>query len=164
MKKRLIYEDENGYCRIIVPSERFQQVNESEESAVGRLYSRVLPRSAEFIVCDPDLIPEDLSFRDAWKKGTPENPIQIDMQKSMEIHRKRIQGACERKIEQLEKDLEVALERENLAQATAIRRTKKILREIPEKINLTHCKTPSDIKYSIPKELQDVWTHYNPVP
>ena len=162
MKYRLIYEDKNEYCRIIVPESNFQHNKESVEAAIGRLYALAIPGVVEFIACGEEDIPRDVVFRDAWRKGTAQEPIKIDLAKAEKIHRHRLREACEKKIQQLNGQLERALEAENLPEQVAIHRTKKILRTIHE-MNLTHCKTVEDLKYSIPRELHDVWHFYPPL-
>ncbi len=162
MDLRLIYEDTDGYCRIIVPDPHFQQPKESDEMAVGRLYALAISGVTCFLACKSVDIPADLTFRDAWRQGTALEPIKVDFEKALAIHRGRIEEACEKKIEQLNRELEIALENDNLPAQVAIRRTKKILRSLHE-LNLTHCKTVDDIKWSIPKELHDVWPYYHPI-
>lgn len=157
MDYRIIYDDADGRCRIVTPDDKFQQVTETSESALARLYEVALPGVVEFLVCTPDKIPQDKTFRDAWKKGDKNEPIKVDFDKAISIHRERLQAACERKIAQLNQELEIALENDNLPQQVAIRRTKKILRTL-QNANLTHCKTVEDIKNSIPNELKDVWS------
>lgn len=159
MNKCLIYEDENGYCKIIVPGGSFKQQWESEENAIARLHQVSIPSVVEFIVCDRERIPKDTTFRDAWRKGTTQEPIKVDFQKALVIHRERIQQACEKKIEKLNAELEISIENDNLPEQVSINRTKKILRQLHE-LNLTHCKTVEDIKFSVPKELHDVWSFY----
>ena len=159
MNYRIIYEDETGYCRIIFPHERFKQNWETEQSALARLYQAALPGICEFIACDPDKIPQDTTFRDAWEKGNAKEPIRINFEKAIQIHRQRLEEAANLKIEQLNKELELAIEKDNLPQQVAINRTKNILRTIHE-MNLTHCKNVEDIKQSVPAELRDVWKAY----
>lgn len=161
MHKRIVYEDCAGCCRIINPNPGFQQEWETDDEAIYRLYVCALRDVTEFFVCTPDKIPSDKTFREAWKKGTVDEPIKIDLVKSMEIHRSRIQEAAERKLGQLNAKLEIAIENDNLPEQVAIRRTKKILRTIHE-CDMSHCKTPEDVKYFILPELHDVWTLYPP--
>jgi hypothetical protein len=161
MQYCLVYEDINGYCKIVYPQGNFWDTATDIEKAIQHLHSMAIPHCVEFIACDPRVIPQDVTFRDAWKKGDKDEPIRFDFQKALAIHRKRIQEAANKKIEALQKELEIALEDDNLPKAVAIRRTNKILRTF-EDINLTHCKTIEDIKYSIPLELHDVWKLYNP--
>ena len=161
MEYRLIYEDTDGQCKIIVPDTHFRQPSESDEASIGRIYALAIPGVVEFIVCTPEKIPGDLVFREAWTKGDSHEPIKVDFDKAMAIHRRRLEEAAENKIEKLDKELDIALENDNLPAQVAIRRTKKILRTIHE-TNLTHCKKVEDIKWSIPKELYDVWVYYDP--
>lgn len=162
MQYCLIYEDTFGYCRIIMPKGEFWKDVQDKEKAIQYLHSISIPDCVDFIGCLPNAIPQDLTFRDAWKKGDCHEPIKVDFCKALQIHSQRIQEVADRKIEQLNKELEIALENENTPLAVAIRRTKKILRTFGN-INLSHCKTIDDIKYTIPKELHDIWTLYNPV-
>lgn len=159
MKHVLIYEDQDGQCRIVIPNHKFRQDWEDETNAIARLHEIAIPGVVEFIACDPELIPQDLSFREAWKKGTIQEPIQVIFEKALDIHRKRLSEASQSKIEQLTTQLAIAQEKDDLPQSVAIRRTIHILRTIHE-MNLTHCKTIEDIKYSIPQELFDVWFWY----
>jgi len=159
MDRKLIYEDEKGNCVIIHPFPSFQSAWEKEEMALSRLYEVSIPEVAEFIACNPNQLPRDLTFREAWKKGDKDQPIKVDLNRCLEIHRKRLAQAAEKKIQQLDKQLEIALENENTPEAVAIRGTKRILRQI-HNMNLTHCKTPEDVKWSIPQELQNVWDFY----
>lgn len=161
MKHVLIYEDENGYCRIVVPDHRFRQDWETEQNAIARLHEVAIPRVVEFLACSSDDVPKDQTFRDAWKKGTTEEPIKVDFQKALQIHRKRLSKASQSKIEELKHQYDLSIEKDDLPLSVAIRRTIAILRTLHE-MNLTHCKTAEDIKYSIPQELHDVWTWYLP--
>lgn len=161
MDRFLLYEDETGYLKIIVPNAKYQQPTESASEALSRLAAGHLPDVTMFIVCSPQKVPSNLTFRDAWYLGTVEEPIKIDFSKAIAIHRKRLQHACQKKIDELTKEMAIAFERSNLPQAVAIGRTTQILRNLHE-MDLTHCKTIDDIKYSIPRELFDVWDFYPP--
>jgi predicted AAA+ superfamily ATPase len=156
-----VYEDKNGQCKIIRPEGNLWDLVTNEEKAIQHLRNVAIPDCVEFFAVKPNLILQDTTFRDAWKKGDIHEPIKIDFEKALSLHRERIQEAANKKIAQLSKELEIALENENTPQAVAIRRTVKVLRTFHE-LNLTHCKTPDDIKYSIPKELHDVWHFYKP--
>jgi hypothetical protein len=160
MKKRLIYDDPSGVACIIVPNECFQQPKETEAEAVARLFYLVLPEVTEFLVCCEDKIPKDLTFRQAWKKGDVHEPIKIDFEKAILIHRERIREAARAKVDHLNLELKSAFEDRHIPRQVSISATIKILGKIHE-MNLSHCKTIEDIKNSVPKELRDVWTYYD---
>lgn len=162
MQKRLVYEDAEGNCRIVSPDSLFKQEWESEADAIGRLWAAAMPEITEFIACSIDKIPSDTTFREAWKKGDANEPVKIDVDKCISIHRVRLREACQRKIEALGEQLSVAIMEDNLPQQVATKRTKQILATL-HNMNLTHCKNDQDVKYSIPKEIHDVWNFYNPV-
>lgn len=157
----LVYEDPTGKCRVITPCEKFQQLNETDTSAIYRASEMAIPGEVEFIKCSPDKIPSCKAFRLAWVKGDIKEPVKIDLEKALWIQRNYLLDACERKIAQLNLELERALEDDHLPRQVAIRATKKILRNLHE-MNLSHCKTIEDIKQSVPRELHDVWSYYNP--
>lgn len=161
MDRVLLYEDNTGYLRIIVPNEKYQQPQESEAEALSRVAAGHLPDVTTLIVCRPNAVPSDRCFRDAWYLGDQNEPIKIDFSKAIFIHRNRLKQACDRKIDQLTKMMALAFERSNLPEAVAIGRTTQILRYLHE-MDLSHCKGPQDIKYSIPRELFDVWDFYDP--
>lgn len=161
MEWRLVYEDLRGYCRIVVPNDKYRQPKETEENALGRLFLQAIPGVIEFLACKEDKIPQDLTFRDAWKKGDIHEPIKIDFTKAVEIHRERLKEAASQKIFDLSVDLEIALKGNNLPLQVSLRRTSQILTTIHE-MNMTHCKTITDVKYCIPRELHDVWNFYVP--
>lgn len=155
----IVYEDKKGNCRIVKPHPKFKQEWEDEGEALGRLWASSIPEISTFIVCSLSYIPQDKTFRDAWKKGDEHEPIKIDFQKAISIHRKRIQEAAERKIRQLDADFAQAVERRNLPDQVAVRRTQEILKTIHE-MNVTHCKTVNDLKFCVPQVLHDVWNFY----
>lgn len=157
--KAFIYEDSQGYCRIVVAQNSFKMEQESEANAIARFAGEAIPAVTEFLCVNQDLIPKDKTFRDAWKRGDVHEPIKIDFCKALEIHRKRLEEACKKKIAQLDLDLDLAIKSQNLPLQVAITSTKKILRVL-HTMNLTHCKTIEDIKKSVPKELLDVWQNH----
>lgn len=159
MKHRLLYQNAEGVLKIIVPDAAFQQPKEDDSSAISRIYALSLPGVTEFIVCGCEDIPKDKTFREAWKKGDKSEPVKIDLDKAILIHRDRLQQACKIKISLLDKDLESAKKRSNLPEQVAITKTQEILATM-HMANLTHCKTVDELKYSIPKEIHDVWNFY----
>ena len=162
MQLCLIYDDASGFCKIIVPKGDKWASLDSDEAAVRNLHAVAIPDCVEFIACRLELIPTDRTFRQAWRKGTAKEPIVIDFADALAIHRKRLEEACALKVEQLQRDLVLALEKDNLPEVVAIRRTSSIMRNLSVKTDLTHCKTVDDIKWSIPRELFDVWHWYPP--
>jgi hypothetical protein len=106
---------------------------------------------------------DEILFREAIIGNSEADKVDISFEKALDVHRNRLKESCANKINQLNEQLEIALENDNFTEATAIRHTKKILRSLNETMNLTHCKTIEDIKYSIPIELHDVWNYYDPV-
>lgn len=160
MHRRILYKDKERNLRVIVPSEKFQQPRESEEEALARLVAGYLPDVAEFIVCRPEDIPTDLTWREAWKFGNINSPIEIDLETCIQIHRTRLKTAASRYIDHLNNDLEMAIKKDDLPSQVAIRRTQYLLSSI-HLMNLTHCKTPSDLKFAVPRELHEFWAFYS---
>ncbi len=164
MQSCLLYEDPSGFLKIVVPRGDKWASLASQEEFIKQLHDMAIPDCVEFLACKMDALPKDRTFRGAWMKGSPKNPIIIDLEKSKEIHRQRLKEACQRKIDELTKQMVLAFEKSNLPEAVAIGRTTQILHKIPEVMDMSHCKNVQDIKYSIPRELFDVWDFYNPIP
>ena len=162
MKWRVVYEDEKGNCRVIVPAEDYQRQGETEEEALERLLKAALPIPVNGIVAlivPSEKIPTDFTFRDAWRFGDLEEPVKFDLEVCKRIHRERLKKAIEKKLAQLSDELERAIEDDHLPRQVAAKRTKKIMRTMHE-MDLSHCKTPDDVKKTVPKELHDVWSFY----
>lgn len=156
----LLYEDPSGFLKIAAPR-GCKWASLASEEAIQQLHDMAIPDCIEFIACRLDLIPEDRTFRDAWQKGSAQEPILINFERATAIHRNRLKEACDNKIGQLTKQMALAFEKSNLPEAVALGRTTQILRTIHE-MDLTHCKNVHDLKYSIPRELFDVWDFYPP--
>ena len=159
MNKCLIYQDENNFCRIVIPKHNFMCAFEDEENAVARFAERAIPDVVEFLSCLISMIPDDITFRDAWVKGDASCPIKIDFVKALQIHRDRLQESASIKITHLEIELQQAIKEQHLPRQIALRKTIEILSSI-HLMNLTHCKSVEDIKQSVPKELKEVWSFY----
>ena len=159
LNKYLAFEDSEGYCHIVVPNANFKQPKETDALAISRLWAIAIPEVSYFIAFDKEKIPSDNAYRDAWKLGDINEPIKIDFDKALEIHRERIKKAAKLKIAQLWIEMEDAIRARNLPLQVSIRKTSFILETIHE-MNLTHCKTLNELKSSVPKELHNVWNFY----
>ena len=163
MKHFLVYEDEQSRLRILDLQQHFDGKADTGEEELIQAYRRFLPECGAFIACNKEQIPTDYTFRDAWYKGDLHEPVKVDFQKALAVHRRRLKDAAERKIAQLEAEYEVAVKSQNRPQQVASQRTIEILRSIHD-MNMTHCKTINDIKYCVPRELKDVWIFWHVLP
>lgn len=152
-----IYEDMDGYCHILYPEQDYKK--EVSVIDLDKLYTMHMGGTTDFLVTVVHYLPTDLTFRDAWKKGDKNDPIKIDFEKAVSIHRQRLQEACERKIEQLNAELQLSVKKSNLPEQVAITKTQEILRTL-HLMDMSHCKTIEDVKYCVPRELHDVWGYY----
>lgn len=162
--KCLLFEDPDfGFLVIIEPQKGFQQEWEWEGNALLRLHEIVIPEICQCLIVSKDRLPQDLTFRDAWKIGDAWEPVKIDFIQAEKTHRNRLCLAGFKKIYQLTQELEKAIKEQNLPLQVSLNRTIEIVSNI-HNMNLTHCKTAEDLKYAIPRELHDVWDLYDPAP
>lgn len=101
---------------------------------------RALPPDAQNISVRPiEDIPSDRTFRNAWT-----HELLVDMPKAREIHMNRIRAVRDAKIEEL--DIETLKGKDVQAQ-------KQVLRDIPQKFDLSKANTPNELKVLWPVEL-----------
>ena len=97
--KRIIYTSAEGGVVIVQPlNRRFlidadgSKVWEPEDAWFHRAQQKLVPKGATDVrTCDVSELPQDRTFRDAWKidgKG-----FSVDMDKAREVQRKRLAGA-----------------------------------------------------------------------
>lgn len=89
-------------------------------------------------------IPPDRSFRDAWTDDLPTETIDIHMGRAREIHMNRIRKARDDHLSSL--DLETF-------RGNDVQDKKQILRDIPQKFDLSKAQTPDELKLLWPVEL-----------
>jgi hypothetical protein len=131
----------------------------TENDALARIWAQN-PRSnvvsthevEQEIVNNPQL-EERRGFRDAWIwSGTA---IDVDMPKARVIHMDRIRKVRNAEFERrgLDRHLQTALTRGDTVRAQELEEEKQILRDIPQKYDLSGFKTPEELKAAWPKEL-----------
>lgn len=140
-----------------MPAKDYWKPFELEVAAIDRLVQEAIPDVAIFILCRPNDIPTDLTFRAAWRLGTVKCPIIVDFVKAEAIHRQRLKAAATAFMCELDHAYFLAKKSQNLPQQVAIERTKIILKTI-HLGNMSHCKTVDDIAAFVPQELLPYWS------
>lgn len=145
---KIVYERPDGGLSIVSPAPKnhLEKVfgRMTDEQYRTHVYERSIPADAKNVreVTD-DEIPQDRHFRNAWKlNGTK---IDVDLEKAREIHMNEIRKLRDKKLAEL--DIETLKGKDVQVQ-------KQILRDLPQKYDLTIAKTPERLKTMIPSILK----------
>ena len=115
----------------------------TEEAYLQFVWDRSVPVNAinpRWITDDE--IPEDTSFRDAWKHE--ENVISVNMDKAREIHMGRIRAVRNEKLAELDVQTMKGID---------VQDKKQVLRDLPKTVDLTTAFTTDELKAIWPQEL-----------
>lgn len=134
MEKRILFtHPETGSLAVIVPVDKNLTIDE--------IAAKNVPENVPYRICDVTEIPEDRTFREAWKDN---GKVEIDMPKARDIHMDRIRADRDKALAKLDteqmKGRDVATE-------------KQALRDLPDTFDLTTAATPDELKALWPAEL-----------
>lgn len=138
MKKAVVWDNENGSVSIMHLEE-----GAGPEQAAGRIPDGVTPT-----LIDHQDIPEDRTFRDAWK-STPENQkmtLSVDMPKARNLWRNNVRNRRKPLLEALDIEYQQADEKGDASEKAKIAAKKKKLRDAPEDPRIEAAQTPEDLK------------------
>lgn len=107
------------------------------------------PDLLSYRAIDPSDIPQDRTFRDAWKAD-----LSVDMEKARVIHMNRIRQARDLLLAKTDIEAQNALLSGEPHRIETISRKKHILRNIPQTFDLTKAGTPDELKALWPDELK----------
>lgn len=99
---------------------------------------------------EADAVPQDRTFRDAWKAD-----LSVDMEKARAIHMNRIRQARDLLLAKTDIEAQNALLSGEPHRIETISRKKHILRNIPQTFDLSIATTPDELKALWPDELKD---------
>jgi hypothetical protein len=103
-------------------------------------------------VLKDDEIPEDRTFRNAWK-DTPKG-IAVDMPKAREIHKARLRNIRAPLLADLDTEYMRADEAGDAAEKKRIAKRKQELRDVTDHPAIAKAKTPDELKAAIPPALE----------
>lgn len=126
------------------------------EREIARATSVYEPKKlpiAGWRVLKDEEIPEDRTFRNAWK-DTPKG-ITVDMAKAREIHKNRLRSKRAPLLAALDTQYMRADEEGNAAEKNRIAKRKQELRDLTADSSIARAKTPADLKAAIPRAVRD---------
>ncbi len=101
---------------------------------------------------DESELPEDRYFRDAWMHS--EDKVNVDMEKSRDVHRKVLRGLRKPLLEALDVEFIRAVEQFDDEEQALIRIKKQELRDITQHPGIVDAKTPEELKSFMPEMLK----------
>lgn len=124
--KRIVYTRPDGGVSVVVPA----------IGDLGAVVARAVPEGATNVeICEEADIPDDRTFREAWKRGS--KGIDVEMPRARHIHMDRIRAVRDKELARLD------VEQLKGADVTA---EKQSLRDIPQTFDLTVAETPDELK------------------
>ncbi|WP_431014681.1 hypothetical protein [Bradyrhizobium pachyrhizi] len=151
--KSIIYTRPDGGLSICHPMiSRDDPEDFSEEDALQRaLQKDVPPDAVNPTIIDRDQIPQDRTFRDAWRHVGEE--IRHDMDRCRDIHRDRMRSARLPRLAALDVEYQRAEEAGDMARKRDIAAEKQVLRDVTKLPELDSTKSPDDLKAVWPQDI-----------
>ena len=151
MGKTIIYNDENGEVALVFCMENHIAKFPTEEDGLANIIENDIPAGVKYVVIDSNDVPVSREFRSAWViEG---DRIVVDMPKARDIHMERIRMSRDAPLAALDIKFMRAVEMRDDAKTAEIAAQKAVLRDLPNKIDLTKFSTPEELDAYWPKEL-----------
>lgn len=99
-------------------------------------------------------IPDDRTFRNAWRDTTPEAVIDVDMTKARDIQRDRLRAMRDPMLAELDTAYMRADETGDTAKKQDIAVRKQVLRDVTDDPAIEAASTPEELKAVIPAALE----------
>jgi hypothetical protein len=166
MEKRIIHARADGGVSVVAPVVSVDDPETmTEAEAVARALALLPPETTGPAVIDAVELPQDPSFREAWRLSVPvadgeaeeaagvRGRIIIDMERAREIHMDRIRRARDVELAKLDIDFMRAIEIGDLDEQAEIALHKQRLRDTPQTFDLSGYATPEELKEAWPVDL-----------
>ena len=150
MPKRIIYMNQ-GNLEIAIPSASALKNKRTLEQIASKAIKQAgLPEDTEYKIIETSSLPSDRTFRNAWEKiGAG---IEVNMPIARSIHFEKIKLSCDMELGKTDKELMLAIEREEPLADLRIKR--QGLRDIADNIDLDSASTPEELKSIWPEGLK----------
>lgn len=126
---------------------------ETEDEFISRVAAKSVPADASNVqIVEPDVIPTDRTFRNAWKPDA--GAVVVDMVKAVAIHKDRLREIRAPKLAALDAEYMMAMEQNDTARMQIVAARKQALRDVTADPSLTAAKTPEELKAAIPEALR----------
>lgn len=160
MVQRIVYTRPDGGVAVVAPViSRDDPETMTVEEAVARALALLPAEAMEPGVIDAAEMPQDPSFREAWRLEPADGGVEesagvggriiIDMERAREIHMNRIRRARDTELAKLDIDFIRAIEIGDLDEQAEIALHKQRLRDTPQTFDLSG--------YATPEELEEAW-------
>lgn len=128
----LAYENSNGVAIVTIPA----------GVDVATIIERVVPRDVKY--CFVETLPEDKTFRDAWYLDN--RSIRINLDKARDIWRSILRTRRAPKLQALDVEFMLALEKGDDARVAEVKKQKNRLRDLPADPRIDSARTVSELK------------------
>jgi hypothetical protein len=154
---RLVYTNESGGLSIVHPAPlahlkmipEFREM--TQEAYEAHVIERSIPQGVKFEILEAEALPQDRTFRNAWRKD--KKNISIDLDAAKEIQKDKWREARKPLLEKLDLEYMRSLEAGDKAKQKEISEKKQALRDVTL-TDLSAVNTPDELKAVWPKELE----------
>lgn len=143
MSQRILFESEGGLA-VLIPAK-------NTGLSLAEIAAKDIPSGVDFEIVPAAAIPQDRTFRGAWRKGA--GRVDVDMPAARTIHMNRIRAARDLELARLDVEYVKADESGNSANKAAIAQQKQALRDIPQTFDLTTATSPAELSALWPAEV-----------
>lgn len=152
--KKIIYTRSDGMLCVIHPNINTYPKREeiTEEEALERAKKDIPPDATNVQVVEPEVIPAERTFRNAWKYEN--GVIDHDIEKCREIHKGRLRALRRPKLQALDLEYMRADEDGDLIRKREIAERKQVLRDVTVDPDIANAQTPEELKAVIPECLK----------
>lgn len=161
MNEVIVYTTKDGQeTHIVAPAPRFVEESKAKGMSDQEILNYILiadvPSDAQTVeVIDRSVVPQDRTFRNAWKQTADLQGVEVDMPKAREIHMEKIRRVRDEKFAPLDQDWMKAMGQKDQTEADLVEAKRQKLRNIPQIVqsDVDVAKTPEDLKAIWPPEL-----------
>ena len=148
--KKIMYVDSEGNTCVVHPVINIdEQITDDE--AFERAYKKLPANALNIQVVEPDVVPKDRAFRNAWKLEN--KSITVDIPKAKEIWKNKMREARAPKLLSLDTEYMRADEKGDAVKKADVAAKKQLLRDITTHPDLLAAQTADEIKAVWPATL-----------
>jgi len=144
-------QEDNGLSVFYPDYSYLKKIGLSVEEAI----KKAIPNGVSYRKTTIDKLPKDRYFRDAWTDDNPTDTVDVDMNKARNIQMGYIREKRNKELKKLDIEFNKALERNDDLEKSRISAKKQILRDLPNKFDLSSYASEEALKNAWPEELKE---------
>lgn len=144
---RILFEQPDGSLAILIPVDMSLSLAEHAKR-------KPHPDAKHVATIPKENLPQDRTFRDAWKHDAPAKAVAVHMPKAKDIWKDKMRAVRNPKLAALDVEFQRALEKEDLLAQKEIIYRKQALRDVTSHPDIEAADTPEKLKAVWPEVLK----------